>query len=66
MDYDYRALVQMLFGLAPQGGVSSHAKRPGLVTPEMREQAEALEAWRKLGKPSQHYQYFPSASPKGT
>lgn len=62
---DYNAAIAWLLGI-PSGGVSSHAKRPSPITPEMRRDAEKMEAWRKSGRTFPKYQAFPNSGPKAT
>lgn len=62
---DYVEAARRLLGLQ-SGGVSSHPKRKSLITPQMREDSESVEAWRKSGKTVPLYQYFPNANPKAT
>lgn len=60
---DFNAASRWLWGTP--GGVSSHAKRKSPVTPEMRRDAETMEAWRKSGRTSPLYQKF-GPNPKAT
>lgn len=69
---DYEAAIRWLFGLPGPGGISVHPKgnpnayRKPPITPQMQQDSDYADGWRRSGRTAPLYQYFPNTGPKVT